>query len=226
MKRIMMIAALVGASAMASAVAMAQDPPVRGQGRRGGRVGQQRPDSMQRNRAMLEQQVQQRLGQVMQNGLGASDEQMLKVREINARYSGRRRVLLDQERDIRMSLREEIVRADSSDQTRVASLLDRMLTAQRQRIDLLEQEQRDLAGVLSPLQRASYIGLEEQLRQRMEAMRAAGGRAGRGGPAGGPPSGSPNRPPQPGALGRRGPPPNDSSARRPPPPTDEAFGRK
>ncbi len=174
-----MIRMLFAAATVAFALplpAAAQGVAPRLQGRRGGPP----PDSVQRNRAMLEQQLQQRLAQVMKNQLGATDAQMARVMEINATYSARRRALLQQEREIRMSLRQEINGADSTRHAQVAELLDRMLRAQRQRLEILEQEQRDLATVLTPLQRASYFGLEEQLRQRIEGMRGQGGRAGPG----------------------------------------------
>lgn len=201
MKRLVLVAALIGS--LGPLTMSAQGDPQRAQGGRGGRraMAMQQPgDSTGRNRAQLEQQVQRRLAQMMQRRLGASDAQMTKVRDINVKYADKRRMLLDQERDIRIALREEVIGGDSSHQAHVADLLDRMLKAQRQRIDVLEQEQHDLAGVLTPMQRATYIGLEEQLRQRLEGLRGQG----RGGPGG--PPGDPNGPPPNNLRGRRGPP--------------------
>lgn len=185
---------------LALAVPLALSAQGRPQGRRGRAMQQMQDSGPPPDRAALEERVRQRFAQVLRNRLGLTDEQMTKVRDVNLKYAGRRRTLLDQERDIRMSLREAIVAADSSNQQPVAKLLDRMMTAQRQRIDLLEQEQKDLSSVLTPLQRASYMGLEEQLRQGIEGMRG-----GRGGRRGGPPpdGGNGNGP----AAGRRGPPP-------------------
>jgi Spy/CpxP family protein refolding chaperone len=154
--------------------------PIRQQGRRGMGV-QPRPDSMRPGRAaQLEADVRQRIARQMQTRLGLTDAQMTKVQEISGRYADRRQVLLDQERDVRMSIRQEVVAADSTRQAQVAALLDRMMTAQRQRVDLMEQEQRELAGVLTPMQRATYIGLAEQIRQRIEGLRQQqqGGRMG------------------------------------------------
>lgn len=50
-------------------------------------------------------------------------------------------------------------------------LLDDMLRLQRQRFVLHEDEQRELALFLTPVQRAKYFGLQEQMRRRMEEMR-------------------------------------------------------
>ncbi|HVZ48337.1 MAG TPA: Spy/CpxP family protein refolding chaperone [Gemmatimonadaceae bacterium] len=193
--KVFMVLALIGPFA-----AGAQGRSLR-QGRRMGMP----PDSTGPGRAQLEERVRQRFAQRLKTQLGLTDDQMAKVRDINLRYAERRRTLLDQERDVRMSLREAVVAADSTRQGDVAKLLDRMMTSQRQRIDLLEQEQKDLASVLTPLQRATYMGMEEQLRQAVEGMR--GGRGGRMGAPGGPPpdgangQGVPNGP-----RARRGPP--------------------
>lgn len=196
MKRIILVIALFAVAA--PSIALAQRGAGRGQGQVGRRGGVQ-ADSAGGNRAMLEDQVRQRFAQVLKNQLGVSDQQLARVLDISTRHSVRRRELLQEERVVRMSLRREVNAGDSTRQTQVAGLLDRMLTAQRQRIEVLEQEQRELAGVLTPMQRASYFGLEEQIRQRIEGLR--GGRA--GGPSPGDSAGL-----RPGGRGgRRGPPP-------------------
>ena len=176
MKRLLMTALLLGV--LAPVLGAAQGNPAREQGRR----GMPPADSMQRNRAMLERQVHQRFAQVLKNQIGATDAQITRVLEINAAFATRRRELLQQERTVRMALRQQINAADTTQQGQVAGLLDRMLAAQRQRIDLLEQEQRELSTVLTPIQRAAYFGLEEQLRLRIEGMGGPGGRGARRGP--------------------------------------------
>lgn len=194
MKRGLLILALLVAAMPAMSEAQ------RGQGRAGlGRRGAVQGDSANRNRAMLEDQVRRRFAQVLKNQLGVTDQQLERVLDINSRYSVRRRELLQEEREVRMSLRREVAAGDSTRQGQVAALLDRMLAAQRQRIDVLEQEQRELAGVLTPMQRASYFGIEEQIRQRIEGMR--------GGRAGAPPPGDSAGLRPGGRGGRRGPPP-------------------
>ena len=156
---------------------------------RGGRGMPQGPppagDSTRPNRANLERQVRERIAQVTKERLGATDQQMAKLQETNTKFDEKRRVVVDQERDVRMSLRDEMLRPDSARQGQVAALLDRVIKTQRQRVDLQEQEQKELAGFLTPLQRAKYFALEQQVRQRVNQMRQApmqgrGGRMGRG----------------------------------------------
>jgi hypothetical protein len=150
-------------------------------------------DSVRPNRANLEQQVRERIAKVTKEQLGLSDQQMAKLQATNKKYDDQRRLIVDQERDIRMSLRDEMLRPDSARQGQVAALLDRVIKTQRQRVDLAEQEQKELAVFLTPLQRAKYFGLEQQIRQRVNQLRQAqmrqgqmpmgrGGRMGRGQP--------------------------------------------
>lgn len=173
-------------------------------GRAGGRMGPPpgpppSGDTAAPNRAQLQQQVRQRLGQVLQQQLGLNDEQMQKLQETNQKYDQKRRILVDQERDVRMSLRDEMLRPDSGRQSQVSALLDRMVKAQRQRVELLEQEQAELGKFLTPMQRAKYFGAEERVRQQMQNMRQQqfGRGAGRGGAGMGPGLGAGVQPPMP-----------------------------
>jgi hypothetical protein len=159
-----------------------------GRGGRGVRQAPQVGDTVvanRPNRAKLEQQVRERIAQVTKERLGATEQQMAKLQETNKKFDEKRRVVVDQERDVRMSLRDEMLRPDSARQGQVAALLDRVIKTQRQRVDLMEQEQKELSGFLTPLQRAKYFALEQQVRQRVNQMRQAqmqgrGGRMGRG----------------------------------------------
>ncbi len=147
----------------------------------------QLPDSTRpNNRANLEQQVRERMAQVTKQRLGATDDQMVKLQASNRKFDDMRRTLVEQERDVRMSLRDEMLRPDSARQGQVAALLDRVIKTQHERVDIQEQEQKELANFLTPLQRAKYFALEQQIRQRVTQMRqqlqqGRGGRAGQPG---------------------------------------------
>ena len=178
----------------------------------GGRAGRRLPppgslpaDSVRPNRAVLEQRVQQRLAQMMKQQLGLTDAQMKKVQETNRKFEGKRRILMDQERDVRMSLRDEMARPDSARQGQVGALLERVTKVQHQRLDLLEEEQKELGTFLTPMQRAQYMGMEERVRQRMQEMRQQQLRGGRMNP---PDGMDPMDSMGPGAMGRGGPPPD------------------
>lgn len=163
----------------------AQDPPP--------------PPSAQRD--SLEARVRQRMAEVVRRQLGLSNDQMRKLAETNRRFEVQRRELLSRERDVRMDLRDEMESGDTTRQAQVSRLLDQMLVVQRQRIDQLETEQKELATFLTPIQRAKYFAMEEQIRRRVTEMREEGMRGQQGGvrrpggmPPGAPPRGG-TRPP-------------------------------
>lgn len=189
MRRFLMVLACLGAVGGAPAL-RAQEPAVTPQ--------------QQAARDSLERRVRQRMGQVLRRELGLSDDQMRRLEATNRRFEPQRRALFLQEREVRGGLRDEMMSGDTTRQVQVAGLLDQMLVLQRHRLELLEAEQKELATFLSPIQRAKYFGLEEQIRRRADAMREQGA----------PPGG--RRPglgtPRPGAGGQPG------GARRPPVP--------
>ena len=129
--------------------------------------------------APLEARVRQRLASVVQSRLSLTEEQMRKLTAVNATLEPRRRDLLARERQARVTLRAELQRGSSADQQRVSAALDDLFRVQRERLDVAEQEQRELAAFMQPSQRAGYAALQEQLRRRVEEMRRkrAGARA-------------------------------------------------
>jgi hypothetical protein len=120
-------------------------------------------------RDSLEARVRARMGQMLKTQLGLSDEQVRRLQATNQRFAGPRRQLIGEERQVRGDLRRALERG--GDTTVVGGLLDRVLDLERRRLALAEEEQRELATFLSPVQRARLFGMEEQLRRRMMEMR-------------------------------------------------------
>jgi Spy/CpxP family protein refolding chaperone len=160
-------AVIAALTSLVAAPLAAQQPPAGG--------GNPQPD----NRALLQQRIGERLAQMVQQRLGLTDDQMKQLQATNRNYDERRRLLVQQERDIRMALRDEMFRGDSANQSRIGDMLDRAVKVQRQRLDLVESEQRDLSRFLTPLQRAKYFAIQDQMHRRMEQFREQ--RAPRGG---------------------------------------------
>ena len=122
------------------------------------------------NRAQLERRFRQMLYQVTRRRVGLTDAQMNRLMPINQRFETQRRAIQRQERDTRVALREAMRDSTHADQTRITGYLDKLVELQRQRVDLVAQEQRDLAAFMTPLQRARYTALQEQVRRRIEQM--------------------------------------------------------
>jgi Spy/CpxP family protein refolding chaperone len=138
----------------------------------------QRPGAARRD--TLERSVRQALARRVQQVLGATDDQMRRLEPINRRFEAERRTLLLEERGTRGELRAAL-QAPTPDEALVGRLLDRLFALQRRRLDLLDREQRELAAVLTPSQRARYLVMQDEVRRRVEEMRERRGRRGRGG---------------------------------------------
>ncbi len=141
-------------------------------------------------RGELEAELRRGFARAVRQRVGLSEDQMRKLAPITQKHATERaRIQLD-EREARMELGRILRDTASADTAKVERLMARLLDVQKRRVQLMEQEQKDLATIMSPVQRARFLGLQEQLRQKMEERRQ-----GRGDGPGGPPP-------------RRGPPPN------------------
>lgn len=167
------------------------------------REGQRPVTAAQRD--SLEARVRARMAQVLQRQLELTDDQSRRLSALSQRLEPRRRSLVAEERAVRTALRAQIAAGDSARDAELTSLLNRMIEVQRARVLLLETEQQELTAFLTPLQRAKFLGIEEQMRLRAEQVQ---GRPmpGQGPPPGmmpgqGPPLGRPRlelrRPPDP-----------------------------
>lgn len=148
----------------------------------------QRPDGPpgpNPRRQMLEQQLRERTGDLVKRRLKLTDAQMQQLQATNRQFEQQRGSLLLRERETRRTLRSEILSGEKANQNKVSQLLDQMLQLERQRLDLVQNEQRELAKFLSPVQRAKLFGLQNEMRRRAQELQA-GPRPRRNGPPDGP----------------------------------------
>lgn len=143
----------------------------------------------QQDRARLEGDVRRGFARAVRERVGLSDDQMRRMGPLTQKHERQRRQLQIAERRARVALQSELLSA-TPDTLIVSRQLDTLLMLQRQRVELIEAEHRELAAVMTPVQRARYLALQEQVRRRVEQMRQ------------GPPGGGGDRPPM-----RRGRPP-------------------
>lgn len=125
-------------------------------------------------RTQLEHRLHERVLGVVRDRLNLSQDQVTKLEATSQRYAEQRRDLAQRERSLRLELRSQLRRGDSADQNRVAQLIDQAMQAQQERLDLYRKEQKDLSAFLTPVQRAKYMGLQEQMRSRVEELRRRG----------------------------------------------------
>ena len=129
--------------------------------------------TVRRDRDELRRRFQERFGAVVKQRLQLNDSQVVRLGETNRRFEEQRRLLLQQERDVRMSLRDELLAEQQGrgNQQRVSTLIERAIAVQKQRVELLENEQRELARFLNPTQRAKLLGMQDQLRRNAGEIR-------------------------------------------------------
>jgi hypothetical protein len=129
-------------------------------------------------RLRVENQLRQALARAVRERLNLTDQQATRLMDVNRRFSEDRLKLARDEVRIRRDLRQSVASGDSSRSPATARLLDELLDAQRQRLDLQQKEQAALSEFLTPEQRVRYIGMMEQLRrriqQRADSARGAG----------------------------------------------------
>src|ERR1700716_2139916 len=132
--------------------------------------GQPVASSATPNRAALEQRFREQSAKVAQERLGLTDAQLAQLAQSNARFAPQQNQLVMQERETRRQLRVEMTAGNQANQQHVSSLLDDALRLQKQRIALVEAEQKDLARFLTPVQRAGYLALQAQVRRRAQEL--------------------------------------------------------
>ncbi|MBA3918173.1 MAG: hypothetical protein C0516_06270 [Gemmatimonas sp.] len=159
-------ASLAGLLLTAPALAAQGGPPGGPPGsspRRSGYSGAQRAQE-------LERQFRERLDSLVRVRLQLTDEQHSRLREVASRTEQERRTLRGEEIRIRLALRRELMAGDKANEARVAELLDQVPVLERRRLEVSEQELKELSRFLTAVQRARYFALQEQLRWSMQEM--------------------------------------------------------
>ncbi|MEP7002251.1 MAG: hypothetical protein ABI969_17310 [bacterium] len=127
---------------------------------------------MNQRNMLLQQQIRRSLWRVAKQRIGFTDDQMLRIERTSQRFDQQRRVLAQTEVAQRRAMRAEIL-SDSANQGNIAAALDQLHTVQQRRLDLQEDEQKEFASFMTPLQRAKFMALQEQVRRRLQDLTRA-----------------------------------------------------
>lgn len=179
MRRTLTIAMLACASASVAAGQITERASESGQPQRGAARGQGA------NRAGLELQLRQKLARRARMELGLNQDQMVKLADVNGRFGQQQRALDQRENQTRQSLRQMLMETPSADQEkRVGDLHEQIMQMQRQRLDLMAAEQKELAGFMTNVQRVRFQALQENFRRQLQdgLRQQAGPPGSRGGP--------------------------------------------
>lgn len=141
----------------------------------------QRADPLQRpgaGRQELEDRFRQRSAELVRRRLQLTDDQASRLQATNRQFEQQRMGLLARERELRRELRQQLMAGANANETRVGELLDQTMRLQRQRLEVAENEQRELSKFLKPIQRAKYFGLQNEMRKRMQELQGPGAQRG------------------------------------------------
>jgi hypothetical protein len=145
-----------------------------------------RPDTAEAER--LRAQIEERFSQHVQQELRLTPDQATKLRASQERFGTQRRTLMRQQLDRRRALDDQMQPGLAANADSVKRLMDGMQTGRAQMLKVEQDEDREMSGYLTPVQRARYQQMRERLMRRVTEMRAErrGGRMGPGmGPQGG-----------------------------------------
>jgi LTXXQ motif family protein len=135
-----------------------------------------RLDRAMAERLRAEGALREALGQVVRQRLNLNDQQATRLMDVNRRFGEDRLRIVREEMRIRRELRGVMSGGDTARSPNTARLLDQMMEAQRQRLDVQQKEQQALSEFLTPEQRARYLAMMDQLRRRIQ-LRADSARA-------------------------------------------------
>jgi hypothetical protein len=136
----------------------------------------------------LRQQVRQAFQARIRQELNLDQPKMRRLNQTDQSFQRQRNELGQSERQTRQAL-ATAMQDSTPDQGKIDGYINQLIQVQRKRADLLEAEQKELSSFLTPMQRAQYLSLNQQLQARMRGLNQPG----RGTPPPGPPPEPPER---------------------------------
>jgi hypothetical protein len=127
----------------------------------------------------LRRELEQRFAARLKEELALTDEQDGRVRAVMATYADRRRVLEGQERTLRQALTQQLRPGVAANADSVGHLVDAISAGRTSYAQLVQAEMKELATVLTPIQRGQLFLLRDRLLQRamdLRQQRVQGGR--------------------------------------------------
>lgn len=133
----------------------------------------------------LRDRIEQRFSERVQQDLNLTSDQATKLRTTQELYSGRRRTLQQQQQERHRAIDDQMQPGVAANQDSLRKLLDSQRAGRAELSKIEQDEDREMAGYLTPVQRARYQQMRGRLMQRvvemqMERRDGAGAGAGRG----------------------------------------------
>lgn len=128
----------------------------------------------------LRMMIEQRFSQRVQQELKLTNDQTAKLRATQERYGPRRRALMRQQGQRRLALEDQMQPGVAANQDSVRKLMDGLTAGRMEMMRIQQEEDRELGGILNPVQQWRYNQMRERLLQRVGEMRREGRGMGRG----------------------------------------------
>ena len=142
------------------------------------------PPGTQRQRLELERRLRMGFQRSIQNQLNFSAEKMAGVQAVMESFQTDRQGLNRAQASLRYRLRDPALQDIGDDEAR--ALLEEMVAAQEQELELYKREQEELLKLMSASELVRFYRLRDDLGQRMQRLRQGRGQGGgRGGVGGG-----------------------------------------
>jgi hypothetical protein len=169
-----------------AAGAVAQNPPQQptapvAPGRMNGRMMRRQEQDPDRA-ALIRAQIEERFGQAIRIRLGLNDQQMERLRTVSRANEDRHRDSNQREADMFRAVMDQMRPGVAANQDSVGRMLDGIAALRVQRAQSDQQELRELAQFLNPVQRAQLLVMRQQMMNRVDAIRRGGAEAGGMGP--------------------------------------------
>lgn len=126
----------------------------------------------------LRHQVEGRFAERVREQLKLSDDQMNRLRGTARTYGARRRELAGRDREIRAALAEQLRPGVAADQDSVSRLTDALVAIRDDQVHALQDENREMAEYLTPVQRSQLFVMRERLIRRAREIREERGESG------------------------------------------------
>ena len=143
----------------------------------------QQRDSVRGDSAQAEQlrtMIEQRFSQRVQQELKLTNDQTAKLRDVQERFGPRRRTVMQQQIQRRRALEDQMQPGVAANQDSVRKLMDGLNAGRMDMMRLQQEEDRELGGILNPVQQWRYNQMRERFMQRVGEMRREGRGMGRG----------------------------------------------
>ncbi|HEX9293282.1 MAG TPA: hypothetical protein VF873_06320 [Gemmatimonadales bacterium] len=142
----------------------------------GGRLAAQQRDSMRApsdtaEAGRLRAQIEQRFNDRVTQELNLNTDQATKLRATQERFSTRRRDVMEQQLGRRRALENQMQPGIAANSDSVRKLMDGIQAGRGEMVKIEQDQDREMSGYLSPVQRARYQQMRERLMQRVGEMR-------------------------------------------------------